>query len=140
MPSGKSAYLEAAILDLVLGATAWSPPGTIHFALSTSPWNPDADGSGLDEPVGGAYARVGLTNNTTNFPDATGSNPALKLTGAAIAFPTATGGWGTIYSVYACTAASAGQALYGGDLPVGVPIGSGSLFSVPAGSGIFSEV
>ena len=51
------------------------------------------------EPSGGSYARVSVTNNTTNWPNSTanGSGPGyIKQNGTAITFPAATAGWGTV--------------------------------------------
>jgi hypothetical protein len=51
------------------------------------------------EPSGGAYARVAVTNNTTNWPTATRitNQPGYQMqNGATITFPTSTASWGTI--------------------------------------------
>lgn len=49
------------------------------------------------EPSSGGYARVAVTNNTTNFPASTASADYYqKLNGTAITFPQATGNWGTV--------------------------------------------
>ena len=45
------------------------------------------------EPSTGAYARVAVTNNTTNFPTPTGGDPASVSNGAAINFATTTASW-----------------------------------------------
>ena len=76
---------ELRILGKEYGATDYTPDGTLYAALFTTV--PADDGTGGTEATGGNYARVAVTNNTTNFPSA---NP--KLNGTAIAFPTATTG------------------------------------------------
>lgn len=139
MASGKSAYLEAALLDHVYGDTAYTPPATIYFALSTSAWDPAATGSAMDEVAGGSYARQPLTNNTTDFPNATGADPAVKTTGAAVDFPTATADWGTVLSWYAVDASSAGNCLHGGDFPAPIPVAIGGSVSAPAGNVLIRE-
>lgn len=48
------------------------------------------------EPSGGAYARVAVTNNTTNWPTPTGGNPATSANGTAVTFPTTTASWGQL--------------------------------------------
>lgn len=48
------------------------------------------------EPSSGAYARVSMTNNTTNWPTPTGTFPAISENGTTVTFPTATGSWGTV--------------------------------------------
>lgn len=72
-----------------------------------------------------AYARVAVTNNSTNWPAATGTSPTTKTNGAAFTFPTATASWGTVQSFYICDASSAGNVLYGGDLTASKAIASG---------------
>lgn len=139
MSSGMSAYLEAKILDHVLGGTTYTPPATVYFALSTAAFDPSATGSAMSEATGTAYARQAQTNNTTNFPNATGSNPAVKSTGTTVDWGTAGSSWGTIQSVYILDASSAGNVLYGGDLPAPSPVGSGSGFAVPSGQGTVTQ-
>lgn len=134
MASGKSPYLERALLDLVFGATAWTPPATLYFALSTALFSE----SGPTEPVGGSYARASLANNTSNWPAASGS-PTSKASGADATFATPTAGWGTIKSVYVLDASTAGNWLYGGDLPTAVVVASGQAPSFAGGTLIFRE-
>ena len=64
MPGGKSDYLEAQILDHVLGGADFVRPATVHLALSTTT---PTDAGGITEPSGGAYARQAITNDATNF-------------------------------------------------------------------------
>jgi len=78
-------------LDLNFGLTAYSAPATYYFGLSTT--TIQIDGTGATEPSGGAYARVGLTNNKTNF--STASNAALTNS-TAVTFVESTASWGTI--------------------------------------------
>jgi len=81
-----------AIADAQFGSGA---PATWYLALSTT--QPNADGSGFTEPVGGSYARVAVTNNSTNFPAAsTASGVTTKKNGAKFTFPNPTGTWGTV--------------------------------------------
>lgn len=48
------------------------------------------------EPSTGAYGRVSITNNTTNWPTPTGGDPATVSNGTAITFPTTTASWGQL--------------------------------------------
>lgn len=66
-------------------------PATIYFGLSTT--LPTNSGSNITEPSGGSYARVAVTNNSTNFPAASARS---KSNGTAITFPSPTGSWGTV--------------------------------------------
>ena len=139
MAGSKSDYLEKKILDLVLGATAFTAPATVYIALSTAAYSDAATGASMNEvPTAGStgYLRVTLTNNATNWPAATGTNPATKANGVAIIFPTATASWGTVNSFYICDAATVGtgNVLYGGDLTVPKAVGSGDTASFGIGT------
>lgn len=127
MAGSKSDYLEGAILNFLLGGVALAAPATLYIALSTAAYSDAATGAAMTEvpTAGTAYARVAVTNNTTNWPLATGSSPTQKTNGAAFTFPTASAAWGTIMSFYICDAASGGNVLYGGDLTTQKAIGAG---------------
>lgn len=84
-------YLENKLLDHVWGATAYSAPATLYVALSTT--TIADDGTNMTEPSGGNYSRVAVTNNTTNWPNASGG---AKSNGVAITFPTASASWGQV--------------------------------------------
>jgi len=86
----KSTVTRNLVLDALLGAQAPSLPGTLYAALYTTA--PDEDGGGV-EVSGGAYVRVAVTNNLTNFPAAIGG---LKSNATAIVFPVPTAIWGTV--------------------------------------------
>lgn len=125
MPSGKSAYLRNQVLNHVLGATTYTPPGTIYIALSTASWAAATTGTTLaaTEPSGAnGYARVALTNNGTTWSTATSGS---KSNSVDVLFSAATGNWGTLNSFYVVDASSNGNILYGGDLYVPRAILSG---------------
>lgn len=88
--AGFSDTVENAVLDHVLGKTTYTAPATLYAALFTAA---PSDSGGGTEVTGGSYARVAITNNTTNFPNASGGS---KSNGTAITFPTATANWGTV--------------------------------------------
>ena len=85
----KSDYLELKVLDAVLGQVALPAIATVYFALySVTP----GDAGGGTELVTGTspgYARVAVTNNTTNFPNA---SAGAKTNGVAVTFPVNTSG------------------------------------------------
>ena len=102
-----SIYAANKILDRGFGTTAWTPPATFYFGLSTTA--PSSDGTNVTEPSGGSYARIGVTNNKTNF--AVASAAALdNLT--AITFVESSGSWGTITYVVIYDALTSGNLLY----------------------------
>lgn len=108
MAGGKSDALEQSQLNEALGATAYTAPATTYVALySASP----TDASAGTELTGGAYARVAVTNNTTNWP---AGNP--KSNGTTISFPPATADWSRAYSWQILDASTAGTRMYWGPL------------------------
>ena len=120
MPGGKSDYLESEILNHVLGGPDFVRPATGHVALSTTT---PTDTGGITEPSGGAYARQAITNDATNFPASSGSNPTEKKNGAVVTFPVATAAWGTIVGWALFDAATAGNMLYWGDVTPSKTVG-----------------
>jgi hypothetical protein len=84
---------ENAQLDQLWGAQPFTPPATWYVGLMTAA--PTDAGGSIVEPSGAAaYARVGVANNLTQFPAASGG---AKSNANPIVFPTASGsGWGTI--------------------------------------------
>lgn len=117
-------YLENEVLDHILGGADFVRPASVYIALSTT--TPAENGSGFTEPAVGAYARVAVTNNATEWPAASSGS---KANANAVQFPTATADWGLIthYGIY--DAASSGnllmvgemspaQQVYDGDIPV----------------------
>lgn len=128
MAGSKSAYLEAALLNWLLGGAAAPAPGTsVYVALSTAAFSTASTGSAMTEvsSTSTGYARVAVTRNTTNFPAATGSNPASVSNATAITFPAATAAWGTVTSFYIVDAATAGNIYYGADLTTAKAINTG---------------
>lgn len=118
-------YWEDEILDHIFGKGAYSPP-TIYVGLSTA--DPTDDASGLAEPSGGAYARVG-----TEAADwSTASGGALS-NAKDIVFPEATGNWGIITHFALFDAGSGGNMLAHGALSDSETIASGKTARFPAG-------
>ena len=106
MATGFTNYQENASLDATFGS---GTPATLYLAVSTT--TPNKDGTGFTEPVGNGYARVAITNNTTNFPAATTVGGQGQIQIATVqTFPTATGDWGS------CTYVGVFDAPTGGNL------------------------
>ena len=141
MAGGKSAYYQAKMLDHTLGDTPYTPPSSLWAALSTSPFTSSATGSACDEvdPTGTSYVRIEVANNTTNFPDATGADPAGKSIAVDVTFPTAGADYGTVYSAYLCDAATGGNIVYGADAVAPLPIAAGSTMVIQANTWNFTE-
>lgn len=76
-------------LDAIFGA-GFTIPATVYVALYVFTPNP---GGGGTEVSGGSYARVAVTNNITNWPNAVAGS---KSNGIAVTFPTASAGWGVV--------------------------------------------
>lgn len=92
------------ILDRNFGLTAYSPPSTMYFGLSSTTIN--IDGTGATEPSGGAYARVGVTNDKTTW----GTAASAALTNSiAVTFPESTASWGTITGCFISDALTSGN-------------------------------
>lgn len=97
-------YSSNRILDRNFGGTAYSPPSSYFFGLSTTAIQ--IDGTGATEPSGGAYARVALVNDKTNW--GTASNGSLTNS-TAVTFVESTASWGTITTVFISDALTSGN-------------------------------
>ena len=126
MAGSFSDFLEAKVLDHVFGATSYTPPATLYFALFTSA---PSDSGGGTEVTGGSYARVGVTNNTTNFPNVSGTSPTSKSNGTVITFPTASANWGTVVAFGIFDASSSGNLIAWADLTANRTVNSGDTAS-----------
>src|SRR5690606_1282100 len=92
---------------------------------------PTQAGGNFKEPSGNGYARVAVTNNSTNWPAA--SNGA-KSNANAITFPQATGSWGTVTHFGIFDAATSGNLLAWGELSQSKAISAGDTPYFAAGS------
>lgn len=117
--SALSDDLEAKLADHILGGTPYTKPSTVYIAVFTvAPTDADTG----TEATGGSYARVGVTNNATNWPNYAAD---LKSNGTAITFPTATGSWGSIISWGIYDAITGGNLMFHGALTTARSIVSG---------------
>lgn len=117
-------YLINAVLNEAFGSVAFAAPANLFVGLSTT--TIAAAGTGITEPSGGSYARVSVTNNTTNWP--TVSNQT-KRNGTAITFPTATANWGTITWFFISDASTGGNILASGALTTSKAVDTGDTAS-----------
>lgn len=99
--AGFSDYLENAALNHFFRNVSTSSPATVYCALFTAA---PADSGGGTEVTGGSYARTAITFGAPS-PAGTISNSA------AVTFPTATAGWGTVTHFAVFDASSGGNQL-----------------------------
>lgn len=136
MAGSKTGYLENKALDTVLGGPQLTTPTTVYIALSTAAFTTSATGSSMTEVSGSGYGRVSVTNNSTNWPNA---SSGAKSNGTVFTFSSATGSWGTVLSFYIVDASSAGNTLYGADLTTSRTINSGDTASFAIGAITLTE-
>ncbi len=116
-----SNFLETEILDHVFANNAYTSPTNVYVSLHTA--NPDEDASGA-EVSGGGYVR-----KVASF--AVSGNTAT--TDAAVEYPTATAGYGTVTHVGVWDAASSGNMLAYAALTASKTISTGDVFRIPTG-------
>lgn len=101
------------ILKRDFGSVAYTQPATWYVGLSTTPII--AAGTGATEPSAGAgYARVAVTNNTTNF--VVDADTVTMKNGTVIQFPAATANWGVVTYLALYDASTAGTIRYYAEL------------------------
>jgi hypothetical protein len=124
----KTNFLENELLDHVLRNSAYTPPTTIYVALFTAA---PSDAGGGTEVSGGNYAR-----QSAAFDVASGG--ATQNT-SEIAYPVATGNWGTITHFALFDASSGGNMLYHAPLAASKAINTDDQFKFAAGAIDISE-
>jgi len=120
---------ENATLDAWFGAVTLTPPSSWYCALSTT--TPTEAGTSFTEPSSGAYARVAITNNATNFPAA---SSGAKTNGTAITFPESTASWGTITHIGFYNQASGGALYFWEALPTSKAVAANTTVYFSVGS------
>lgn len=124
-------FLRNSLLNHTFGKTPFTASEDLHFGLSTTPIADD--GTGATEPIGGAYARLTIANNKTNWSTATGAdNRVNNLT--ELTFPEATGAWGTITNFFISDAPTGGNILVSGTLETPKLIEVGDVARFPIGN------
>jgi hypothetical protein len=121
---GSSQYLAQGLLGYMFQnpGSPISKPTTVYVA------NTVTSTTACTDPSVNGYARVSVTNNTTNWV-ITGNTIA---NGATITFPAATGSWGTITYFQIFDASTAGNPLWYGALSASQTISSGATPSFAA--------
>jgi hypothetical protein len=125
-----SDYAAHKLLDLTLGAAAFTSPVTGYNSLHTATLN--GAGSGT-EVSGNSYARKSTTLNTTNFPAAASGAIALAVRQT---FAAASGSWGTVTDGGLWDASSAGNLLIYDVLATSQAIVSGDAPYLEAATGL----
>ena len=123
MASNIGNSLVQSLLNAAFGNVTYTPPANIFVALFTAAPTSFTAGTGGTEVTGGSYARLSVTNNTTNFPSISGTT-RVKTTGANFTFVTPTATWGTVVA-FGFYDAIAGNWMGGGDLTTNKVINSG---------------
>lgn len=114
-------YLENKLLAHTFSNTAYTSPSTVYVALYTVAPTDSTTGT---EVTGGAYARQSASFTTT---------ASATTNAAAIEYPTATAGYGTVVAVAVLDASSGGNMLAFASLDTSKTIATGDVFRIPAG-------
>ena len=118
-----SNYLENALINVTLRATAYTAPTTVYLALyTTDPTDADTG----TECSGTAYARQSITFGAPSNGVSTNS--------AVIDFPQAGSAWGTITHIGIRDDLTVGNLLYHTPLDASKTIASGDVFRVASAS------
>jgi len=118
-----SNYLENALINVTLRATAYTAPTTVYVGLyTTDPTDADTG----TEVSGGSYARTAVTFGAPS--------DGVTTNSAAVEFPQASGTWGTVGWIGLLDASTAGNLLYHTPLDVSKTISSGDIFKINTGS------
>lgn len=103
------------IINLLIGRANLVSIGTVYIGLSTT--TPAAEGTNITEPSGNGYKRVllGSYNQSMTF-KMSAANDKTSTNTDMIAFPEATGSWGTITHLVLFTTESANTPFAYGEL------------------------
>ncbi len=134
MAGSKSTYLANAILDHMLGGPDYARPATVYVGIFTTA--PSAGGVGGVEATGGGYARIAVTNNSTNFP---ASSNGIKYNGVAFTWASFTASMGTFNAIGIFDASTGGNLLRWGPLSSPRTVNSGEGFQIPINGATFTE-
>jgi hypothetical protein len=128
-----TATARQSILGHAVGIRAYTPPATYHIGLSST--QPTDTGTNITEPSGGGYARVAVTNNTTNWGVPTAGTDTNVSNLTAIDFGTASANWGAAVGWwFASTATTGGTIHMWGALTTPQTVNSGNPVSFPIGA------
>jgi len=120
---------EGKVLDHIFKLAAYTQP-TLYVGVSTA--DPTDAGTGVAEPTGNAYARVATTA-------ASWERTAAEVSNAAqLAFPEATGTWGSLTHFAVFDAATAGNIVFYGALTTAKAIAANETLRFPIGNLTFT--
>lgn len=121
----KSNYLENAVLNYVLGKTAFTPADPLYVGLwlDSNTLTDASDGNTAGEVSGGGYSRVSIDNDTVTWGSAT--TDGTRKNAIAITFPSASGSWGTVNQVAILDDATGGNIYFYGTLSTSKTVSSG---------------
>lgn len=123
--SSLSNYAEQALLDHLFNLASFTQP-TLYMGVSTA--DPGEDGSGIAEPSGNNYSRVATSSADWSRTGSTVENIA------EIAFPEATGNWGTLTHAVLMDADTGGNVIaYAALTSGGVSITANDTLRFPVG-------
>lgn len=130
--AGVSDYLENKILDHLLGNTPYTAPTTVYLALFTVAPNFETGAGGTEvSTTSTGYARLAVSNNTTNFPNASAGS---KSNGTTLTFATPLTSWGTVVAYGVYDASTVGNLLFGNNLTNSKTINLGDTVSFAVGA------
>jgi hypothetical protein len=130
MAGGASTYLANLLLDHVLGNGSFT--GTVYIALLTT--LPTTGGAGLVEASTGGYARIAVTNNSTNWPNAASG---IKRNANAINWTAFSADMPEFKGAGVYDASTSGNLLYWGPFTTPRTVLNGETFEIPALGGTF---
>jgi hypothetical protein len=139
----KSDALELSLQNHVLGATAYVAPATVYLALYSAVPSDAGGGTELTSGTAPGYARVAITNNTSNFPAATTNGTTgkgEKKLGVAQSTPANSSGvnWPTVVGWALLDTSTGGTQLMWGEVaPLAVT--PAATFTVPANTIVWRE-
>lgn len=118
--------LAESLLGYLFGSTSYTPPATFYVGASTTTYA--ADGTGGTEPTDTAYARVAVTNNTTNFgaPTVLSGGGGQVTNATQVQFAESSASWGSIVELGLYTAATGGTPVAVATLGTAVTVGASS--------------
>jgi hypothetical protein len=118
-----SNYLENALINATLRATAYTAPTTVYVGLYTS--DPTDANTGT-EVTGGSYTRTAVTFGAPS--------DGVTTNSAAVEFPQATADWGVVGWIGILDASTSGNLLYHSPLDVAKTISSGDVLRISIGA------